>query len=176
MPDYTIRLLVENLPDQRIVEGILKQEIDEHHVHIDRGWDSSTVVSIAEFSLLEHPERPVAVIINTKTSEPAEIEDEFRGPVRRILSRAAPQGWHAAFAVPRLDEWAMADDRIRNEFERVEAQRGDNSYPDRAVRFAALVNQEPFDREALCQSCEEARELFKFIKQTFAATPPAATT
>src|SRR5438132_5984776 len=96
------RVFVENLPEKRIAEAILGR----YHPEIVDGFTASAATALAELSLLEHPERPVAVLLNTRTEDPAEI-DEVRSALRRILARASPSGWYVALAVPRLDAWAM---------------------------------------------------------------------
>jgi len=173
-PITVIPLIVENLPDERFVEGIFKPEIEAGLVSVHARYTASGAVSLAQSSLLEHPDRPIAVILNTGTDDPNEIEQEYRGPVQRILSRTAGRSWHAAFAIPGLDVWAAADPRIREALERDEAEHGKSTCAERSRRFEELVKEQPFDREALCRANDEARGLIEFIERTCAQMHSAA--
>src|SRR5688500_7078178 len=98
-----VRLITENLPEQRFLEAIFLREVDDlKTVEVDSALTASAATGIAEYALMEHPERPVALVINTDTEDPEEIEEEVRGPVHRILAQITPTGWHVALAIPKV--------------------------------------------------------------------------
>lgn len=167
--DHKLRLLIENLAEQRIIEGIFRDEVERGLIQVQRCWESSSAISVAQSSLLQRPDEPVALVLNTHIVDPVEIEEEWRGPVLRLLSETATQDWHAAFAIPRLDAWAVADPRIKRAFGEDESKLGPRTYYDRAVRFADLTKREPFDRGALYRSNAEFRGLADFIQRQLAS-------
>src|SRR4051812_25188647 len=111
MPVPSVRILAENLPEQRFLEAIFREELEHDLVEISSWLTSSAVIGIAQRTLLEQPERPVALVLNTNTRDPREIDVQGR-TVRRILARITPDGWHVALAIPEVDVWVLADPRI----------------------------------------------------------------
>src|SRR5919198_1127059 len=108
MTRRTIRLLVESASDERIVKAFFRQQVKEGLVATEPCLTTSGAISLAESLLLRGPAQPVALILNTKTKDPREIE-ELRGTVERILAGCSLRGWYLALAVPRLDAWAATD-------------------------------------------------------------------
>ena len=163
-----IRMLVENQAEQLFIEGIFREEIESQEIRVETGWEAGTVIGIAQSSLLEQPQQVIAVVLNTNTVDPIEIEEEFRGPAKRILARANPVGWHIALAIPTLETWAIADPRIKEAFEEDELNVGPRTLHDTAVRFAEFTRHEPFNRDALYQANPEFRALSDFINRHLA--------
>src|SRR5579884_785003 len=157
MTQAPTRLIVENLAEKRFAEALLRP----YRLRIDDALTTSGAVALAELSLLEHPEQPVALLLNAGTEEPERIE-ELRATVKRILARAAPEGWFVALAIPRLNAWAVTDPRIRRAFEEEEATRSD--YFNQAVRIGPLTTRQPFDATALRQANEDFRGLLRFLE------------
>jgi hypothetical protein len=122
-------------------------------------------------SRLEHPEIPVAVLLNANTEDPSEVE-QLRATVKRILARAAPEGWYVAVAVPRLDAWAITDPRIRKDFE--SWMEGKGNYFHRAVRMPDLTRETPFDPTELLRSTPDLRGLVDFLRRRTPAAAPEA--
>jgi hypothetical protein len=164
MSQHAVRLLAENLPDQRFLEAIFRPQIDQGLLKVDSGLTTSGAISIAEFSLLKDPDQPVALVLNTHTSDEEKIAD-LLGSVRRILSRTVSSNWHVALAIPRLDQWAMKDPAVKAAFDSSPAtSKNHNSlYVDRAVRMADLVRKKPFDRAILARESVQFRALEEFI-------------
>ena len=71
----------------------------------------------AESFLLVHPDRHVAVVLETNCDDLDEIREFDRSNRHRLaLTDASGESWHLALAIPRLDAWALTDDHIRREF------------------------------------------------------------
>src|SRR5262245_26361289 len=105
MPAIKPRVYVGNLADQRFAQAILRDwDIDIVNAHT-----SSAAVARARRSLEERPEQPAVVLQSTGTEDPIKLEEEYRGPVRRMLARSAGgmEGWHFTVAVPNLEAWVL---------------------------------------------------------------------
>jgi hypothetical protein len=152
------RVYVENLPEKRFAEALLQS----YPVEIIDGLTTSGAIALAELSLLEHPERPVAVLLNAPAGEPRQVE-QIRATVKRILARAAPEGWYVGVAIPRLDAWAMTDPRIKQDFESF--LEGKASYTDRAVRIGNLTKNQPFNPSELYRKSDDFRGLVEFLQR-----------
>jgi hypothetical protein len=163
------RLIVENLPEKRFAEALFPRD----DLQIDDGMTTSGAIALAVFSLLEHPERPVALLLNAGTEEDRAI-DELRGTVKRILARAAPEGWYVAIAVPRLDAWAVTDPRIKRDFDSL--LDGKATYIDKAVRIGKLVREEPFDPTELLRRSPDFKGLVEFLQRHQGAQTAAPAT
>jgi hypothetical protein len=161
MPSRTIvRLMAENLPEHRILEAIFLPERTAGLLKVSSYLTSSAAVAAAVGSVLERPDVPLALVLNTKTDDPAKIDDERR-TISRILYRNGPADWHVALAVPDVDSWLMADPRVRQVFEADEVTRTDRY--ERAVRAIDLARAAPIDREAIGRAHPEFRALNEFI-------------
>src|SRR5262245_19167407 len=90
------RLLVESSADRRIAECLFHQEVKDRLLAVEARLTASGAISAASLFLLQGPEQPVALLLNTETMDPVQIEEEWRGPTTRILARIALKGWHLA--------------------------------------------------------------------------------
>lgn len=162
-------MLVENLPDRRIMEGIFADELKGKQIRVDDCLLASAALAMAKGSLLERPGLAIALVVNANTTDPIAIE-ERRGSIHRILGQVAADGWHATLVVPRLDVWAEADQRIHAAFSGHPERLGPDNYVDRAVELSELVRQEPFDRQSLRSQSSDFRALENFIQQHAAIT------
>jgi hypothetical protein len=108
-----IRILVENRGEELIARGIFADLCRDGRVDVVMCWVASSVVTIAQSSLLRNPEQPIAAILNCPAgNDPA----EFREPVVRVLSRVASNDvFHVALAIPEMTAWAKADRRFAAE-------------------------------------------------------------
>src|SRR5262245_49191363 len=97
---------VEGVGSKAFVEAFLRG----YPAEVVDGSTHSGTIAAAQFSLLDHPERPVVALLNADTESPRAVA-EIRGAARRLLARANPDNWYVAIAVPRLDAWAMTDPR-----------------------------------------------------------------
>jgi hypothetical protein len=166
-----VRLLVENRPEEKIAEAIFRREVESGLVEVDSGLTTSGTIALAELSLLEHPDRPVALVLNTRTENQEKIA-ELHETVPRILSRTAPPDrWQVALAVPRLDAWAWVDPRLRAALEAREVLNKD--YSRLADELVKLTRKHPFDVEALAQASPDFRGLLDFIQRHAQAARPS---
>src|SRR5262249_32795669 len=120
--ERSVRVVVETLAEQRILEAILHWQIARQEVEIDSGWTTSGAIARAQAFVLDHLERPVALVLNTHSTDWNQVEN-LRGTAQRLLSWAGTSNWHVALAIPRMDAWAKADPRIREAFEKDERLR-----------------------------------------------------
>jgi hypothetical protein len=158
MPSLPPVVYVENLPQKRLAEALLRP----YAVEIVDGLTTSGAIAQAEFLLLRQPERPVALLLESRTEDPVEI-GQLREPTQRILARASPDNWHVAVAVPRLSDWVLTDPAIRQDFE--SRHNGRPTYPDLAVRVAEITRKRPFDETALRQQSPDFRGLVEFLQK-----------
>jgi hypothetical protein len=161
---------VEYLPSEQFARGLLHGL----PVEIVQSWGVGSAVSSARASLLTHPEKPVAVLVRSRTESSVEVS-EMRGALRRLLGSVHFENWCVAIAVPGLDAWAMTDPRIKRELEALND--GKATYTERAARFAELTQSQPFDATELLRSNEDYRRLVEFIQRHTPAetTRPAMT-
>ena len=166
MKTAKVLVFVENISAKRFADAVLRA----YPVKIVDAMTLSSAIAQAEQSLEAHPEQPVAVLLNLGKADPALLE-QWRASTTRLLARNAPQGWCVAYAVPRLDAWAMSDPRIKETFEADEATR--TSYWERSLHIGAIVKKKPFDATNLLRENEDFRGLVEFIERH--AAVPAAT-
>jgi hypothetical protein len=157
-----VQLLVESASDERIVKAIFRQQVKDGLVTTEPCLTTSGVISLAELLLLRGPAQPVALILNTKTKDPHEVE-ELRGTVERILAGCSLRGWCLALAVPRLDAWAATDPRLQEAL-RSNGMNG-KGYADQALRIFQLTKKHPFDPTNLRQVNPDFRGLEDFIRR-----------
>jgi hypothetical protein len=156
----SLPVYVEWPADRRFVEVFLRP----YGANIVDRWLTSAAISAAEFSLLQHPEQPVAVLFNPEPvgATPRQT-DEFRACVKRILARAHYENWCVAVAYPRLDAWARTDPRIRKDFETYKD--GKATYSELAERFVELTRVQPFDLTELLRTNADFRGLVEFLQR-----------
>jgi hypothetical protein len=162
-------LFVESVAGKPLAEALLQP----YRVEIQDGFTHSGTIVSAEFSLLEHPERPAAALINADTENPRKV-GEIRGAAKRILARAYPENWCVAVAVPALDAWALTDPRIREELASYLESR--HLYIDRARHIAEVVKKNGFDATNLLQQSPDFRGLVEFLQKHAAPTDGAGKT
>lgn len=163
--NHQVRILVENRAEQLIVEGILRAEIEAGEVHVDQCWELSSLLRVADLSLLEHPERPIALIVNANGRTPSDIEEEVLGPIRRRLSDTASNDWIVVVAYPDILAWARSDAR----FDHACKMQNLTNKHDLAARFADWSKAESFDRASLSTSDSQFASLLEFLTAHAAA-------
>jgi hypothetical protein len=159
----TVQVWTDNLPEQRFLEAILRDRRDRGEIRIDSGLGGTSILSIGSSALLRHPDRPIALVLNTDDEDP----DELHGYINRYMPFLPT--WHAALATPKVDDWAMADDRVKQIFETKPHLKRDRY--NRAVEIGKLVEDEPFDVESLRRISEEFRGLEDFLDRYAAISP-----
>lgn len=179
-------VLTESLAARRFLEAILAERIQRREIAVDDFLLRSTAIGAAQLSLARDPGQPVALVLSADTTEPCQIEEQ-RARLRRILDYEAcdSHDYHIALAAPHLNAWAMADPRIKAEFEAREDTDPRNSrltpedlYINQAVRIRDLVppvaadrnpnwvvssTQQPFNVAALTAGVPEFQRLGEFL-------------
>ena len=180
-----VPLLAVNLPQQRYLEAIFEELVRAGKVKIDSRLFRDSTLAAAEAFLLRYPDRYVAIVLETNSTD-LDVITEFDASTRRRLSLTDPSGdrWHLALAIPRLDAWALVDDHIREEVEQAgiwkdpetaSLQIDRQNYLSLAARIGSFVQSHPFDLEALKQKSRQCRELCEFIERSLMpATVPAS--
>ncbi len=156
--DKRIRIFVENRAEQLIVEGIFRPEIEAGEVQIDQCWELSSMIGVAQLSLLQHPERPVALVINASDRTQDDVEQNILGPIHRQLSDTASVDWIMVVAYPNIVAWAKSDPRV----EEIYAAENLTNKHDQAVRFARWCKENVFDRTLLTSSDSQFEKLIEF--------------
>jgi hypothetical protein len=132
-----------------------------HAVEVEGGFTHSGTTSAAEMSLLQHPERPVAVVVDTRTEDERQCAS-LRLTVKRILARAYPENWYVGVAIPNMVAWAMTDPRFKRELDSLDSK---TLYLDRAARVGELVKKLPFDASELYRTSTDFRGLLEFVQK-----------
>jgi hypothetical protein len=169
MPE-PIRMLVENRGEVLIIEGIFRDLVSRGEIAVDMAWVSSSVISLAELSLLRKPLQPVVVALNC----PEQESERMRNSVERILSNVSPGGpWHVAIAVPDMRIWIEAEPN----FAAALARSGMLARPskiDMAVFFNDWASQNQFDRDQAANNSSDFAALARFIAHQLALSAGVA--
>src|SRR5206468_1078021 len=115
-----IPLLAEDRPQHQLVDAIFQELIQAGMVRTHSYSNQDSTLSVAESFLLRNPDRFVAIVLETRTAEPWEIS-EFDLAVRRRVLKFVPMEthWQMALAIPNLKAWALIDDHVRHEYEKI---------------------------------------------------------
>jgi hypothetical protein len=168
MSDFPILVFIEDSQLVPFVEALLRP----HAVEVRGGFTHSGTFGRAEASLLDNPERPVAVVVNTRTEDESKAA-ALRLGVKRILARAYPEGWYAGVAIPNMLAWAMTDTRFKREIDALDSK---TLYQDKAGRVGELVKKLPFDASELYRTSADFRGLLEFVQKHAPAAPAKAAT
>ncbi|HEY5314467.1 MAG TPA: hypothetical protein VIK18_18180 [Pirellulales bacterium] len=169
MPE-PIRMLVENRGEVLIVEGIFRDLVSRGDITVDMAWVSSSVISLAELSLLRKPLQPVVVALNC----PEQQSEQLRNSVERILSNVSPGGpWHVAIAVPDMRTWIEAELNFTATLAR-SGLPGRPSKIDLAVFFKDWASQNHFGRDQAATNNSEFAALARFIAHQLALSAGVA--
>lgn len=171
---------------ERYLKAIFRSLLDQGRVRVDNYYGDDSALVAAETIMLRHPERHVAVVLETWSEDPEKIREIYYDIGRRRLERSSLSDaqWQLALAVPNLLAWALADDRIRVEFERIRQDASPLSAPEERARidrvnYRALAEKigewtadRPFDLEKLKAASRQVRELCAFIERSHQQPEP----
>ncbi|MGP0068610.1 MAG: hypothetical protein ACLQGP_34045 [Isosphaeraceae bacterium] len=138
----------------------------------------------AETFLRRHPDRHIAVVLETWSEDGEKIRQTYESGCHRIR-RSVPsrERWHIALAIPTFQKWALIDDHIRQEYEKIRqdvstastpeelAKIERSNYDNLAMNIGDWVAVQPFDLEALKQKSRQVRELCTFIEKSLQPKP-----
>jgi hypothetical protein len=153
---------VEGLPQKRYAEILLHP----YPAEILNKRTTSGAVAWAVGSLLEHPEQPIAVLVESGTENEHKIAED-QGSAKRLLARAAPEGWYFAFAIPTLESWLLTDPKVKALLA-AHSQDGRNAI-ERSERIAGLLAGRQFDATELLRTNADFRGLVDFLTRQSAA-------
>ncbi len=178
-------LLAEGGLQERILQAIFRSLIDDHRIRIYSYTNRDSTLAAVEAFLFERPrERHIAVVLETGSDDPGAIQETLEEGSQRLL-RTFPSGgrWHIALAVPTLAAWALIDDHVRQEYDKIRHDPNTASTPDErakiersndynlATKIGDWVAVEPFDLEALRKKSRQVRELCTFIENSLQPKP-----
>lgn len=167
------------------LRAIFRSFIDDRRVKTDKFFYPGAVADYAASYLLKYPDLHVAVVLDTNSEDPQKIRELYESSRRRIKLDIswAPERWHVAVAVPDLRAWAVIDDHIREEYERIRQDPAIAATPEECARidqadYLALGQKigewtadHPFDLEKLQRKSRQVRELCAFIDRTLHYEP-----
>lgn len=159
--DAAVRLFVEYHSEELIAEGIFADFVQNGRLEVRMCWTSSGAISLAESWLLTTPDIYIALALKCSGNP-----EEFRAPIRNILSRdAREERWHVALAIPDMKKWLLFDPKFAEAVDNAPVSLSTN--PDVAVFFNEWVNKSnnQFDREEVSKQDAEFAALNKFIEE-----------
>jgi hypothetical protein len=166
------------------LRAILRNLIEDRRIVLDKQFTDDGVAA-AWTILLRRPDVHVAVVLETCSEDPAKIREVYEDCCRRIRRNISyeEERWHVAVAVPDLKTWALKDDYVRQEFEKIRQDPATASTPeDRekievsnyntlASKLLEWTVDHPFDLEGLKRQSRQVRELCTFIDESWNPKP-----
>jgi hypothetical protein len=162
------------------LRAIFRTLIDDQKIRVEHYYTDDSALVAAETFMLLHPARYIAVILETWSEDPKDIRDVYFETGRRRLERSARSDdqWHLALAIPDLRAWAVIDDHVRQEYEKIRQDPAIASTPEEGEKvdqanYRALASkigewtaEYPFDLEKLKRESRQVRELCAFIHKS----------
>jgi hypothetical protein len=184
-----IPLLATGIRQEQYLRAIFQTLIDDQKIKVHNYSTDDSALVTAETFLLRHPDRYVAIVLETWSDDPEKIRETYyengcRRMDRSLLSR---DHWHIALAIPNLKAWALIDDHIGQEYEKIRQDSNTASTPEErakiersnyftlAIKIGEWVSQQPFDLETLKQQSRQVRELCTFIEKSLQPKPKPQT-
>ncbi len=103
------------------VRAIFGSLIDDRRVKTDKFFTLDSVTNAAGSFMRRNLDLHVAVVLDTNSEDPQEIRELYESACRQIKLEIAwaPERWHVAVAVPDMMAWALLDDHVRQEYEKI---------------------------------------------------------
>lgn len=179
LPIFTIGFLQE-----KYLRAIFGSLIDGQRVGADSFASDDFALVTAESFLWRHPDRHIAIILETWSEDGEKIRETYEAGCHRIR-RSVPsrERWHVALAIPSFQKWALIDDHIRQEYEQIRQEPCTASTPEErkkieqsnfyhlAMKIGDWVAEQPFDLESLKRQSRQVRELCTFIEKSLEPKP-----
>jgi hypothetical protein len=184
MANPPLPLLATGLSQQSYLEAIFHSFISDGVLQVYSYHGPDAALAIAETFPYERPNRHIAIVLETEADDPNRIRKIYEEAHRRLY-RTSPtkELWHVALAVPDLTEWALVDDRIRQEYEKIRQDTATKVPPDQheqtklwnyvglSAKILSLVEAQPFDLDSLKQKSRQVRDLCTFIEKSLLPRP-----
>ncbi len=165
MTTRKFQLLAENLPEQRFLQAIFRQERKASLPEVSSYLLAESAIGAAQLYLLQDPDRPVALVLNEADRDRAA---DRRREIESFLGRLArPDNFLLTFAIPDVDAWIRADPVVEI------ARRTNPLLSEDRHKFAANLARElgdhPIGRDAIAARFPEFRELRDFLETSILA-------
>jgi hypothetical protein len=167
------------------LRAIFRSLIDDRRITTDKFFTLGSVTNAVGSFMRRNPDLHVAVVLDTDSEDPQKIRELYEEACHRIELEIswARERWHVALAVPDLRAWAVIDDHVRQEYEKVRQDPATAATPEERAKidqpnYRALATKigewtadRPFDLEKLKQKSRQVRELCSFIHKSLHPEP-----
>jgi hypothetical protein len=167
------------------LRAIFRSLLDDRRVKTDKFFWLDSVAAAAGSFMRENLDLHVAVVLDTDSEDPQKIRELHDSACRQIKLEItwAPERWHVAVAVPNMTAWALIDDHIRAEYEKIRqdpatastseerAKIDQANYRALGLKIGEWTTEHPFDLEKLKQKSRQVRELCTFIDKALHFQP-----
>jgi hypothetical protein len=167
------------------LRAIFRSLIDDQKIRVDKQFTDDGVTALAWTILLRQPDANVAIILETCSEDPEKIREVYDYGCRKIRNNISyeEERWHVAVAVPDLKTWALKDDYVRQEYEKIHRDPAAASTPEErekievsnyntlAKSLLEWTVDHPFDLEGLKRQSRQVRELCTFIDESWNPKP-----
>jgi len=184
MANPPLPLLATGLSQQSYLEAIFQSFIKDGVLQVYSYHGQDAALAIAETFPYKRPDRHIAVVLETETDNPIGFGRSTKRPATGSFGPAQPESFGTSpWRSPDLTEWALVDDRIRQEYERIRQDTATKVPPEQhektklwnyvglSARILSLVEAQPFDLDSLKQKSRQVRELCTFIEKTLLPKP-----
>jgi len=180
--DNRLLLFMVGFLQKRVIRAIFASLIHNAPVVVDDSASDDSALSVAETVLWRHPDWNVAVVLETKSEDPQKIRERYESACRR-LRRVSTKRWHVALAIPNLQEWALIDEHVRQEYAKIHQDPSAAATPEErakielmnfyalATKIGEWVEEKPFDLETLKRKSRQVCELCTFIEKSLQPKP-----
>jgi len=130
-------LLAEGQLQEYILQAIFRSLIVDQKIRTYSYTNRDSTLAVVEAFLFERPlERHIAVVLETGSNDPEKIQETLESGSWRLV-RSFPSGkrWHVALAIPSLEAWALIDDHIRQEYEKIHQDPSTASTPEERAKI-----------------------------------------
>jgi hypothetical protein len=169
---------------ERVLRAIFRSLLDDQQIEMEsHSTEDSAAITAGSF-VARHPDRYAAVVLETASDEPERIRETYETGCWRVASfYPSRDQWHVALAIPSIQKWALIDDHVRQEYEKIRQDSCTASTPEErakidqsnlynlAMKIGDWVAEQPFDLEALKQKSRQVRELCTFIEKSLHPKP-----
>lgn len=167
------------------VRAIFRNLIEGRRIVVDKQFSDDAVTAAAWTILLRHPDVHVAIVLEPGSEDLAKIQEVYEYGCRKIRNNIAyeEERWHVSVAVPDLKAWALKDEFIRQEYEKIHQDPATAStsedlhkiefsnYGTLATKLVEWTVDHPFDLEGLKRQSRQVRELCTFIDESWNPKP-----
>lgn len=161
-----VLIFVENRAEVLFVEGIFRDLVDTGQVEIMMAWTLSGAIGLAQSSLLQYPQAPIALALNAASTEEAA---EQRGSIERILAGISTgAAWSVSFAIPDMTTWARRDPSFEQALSDQKHRREKLNKYDVAVLFKDWSQSHQFNRPVAASCDLEFANLDEFVASCLA--------